>query len=389
MRPVIEFLLIGSMITTSAVATEVELADHPEITRYCITELGADSGLNYVQIVDLNRRGKALGWGYLGEGVEVFLWGRKRGYTFIDELAHEVEIPVRAAAGFNDRGQIVGTQSIEPDGAFLRAVIWKRGKGLKFLEPAPGDENSVGVDINNRGEVVGISGPYPSESSAGERSVIWDRRSRVTMIPAFPDSTSDRPYAMNNAGQVIGGSNTPSGVRGYVWDRERGLRAIEGLNGDNSGSPSAINDHGEVVGTSSIYNGSYRQHAFFWSEETGTLDLGDLPGGADLSHAYGINNHRQIVGNASGQNGGEAVIWDSDGQIYNLNELLVRDEPDDQYLQMLYGKTITDAGWITAFGFDTRDRRYRTFLLTPARRSPKDSSQFSCGKKKGQPMTGQ
>jgi hypothetical protein len=98
--------------------------------------------------------------------------------------------------------------------------------------------------------------------------------------------------------------------------------------------------------------------------------------GAELSHAYDINNHRQIVGNATGQSGGEAVIWDSEGQIHNLNELLIRDEPDDQYLHMFYGRTITDAGWITAFGFDTRDRRYRTFLLTPARHSSTDSYQF-------------
>jgi probable HAF family extracellular repeat protein len=375
MRPAIEFLLIGLLITTSASATKVDRATPPDITRYCVTELGADSGLDYSQIVDLNRRGQALGWGYVGEGVEVFLWDRKRGYKFIDELAHEQEIPARAAAGFNDRGQIVGTQSIEPDGAVVRAVIWKRGKGLQLLEPAPGDDNSVAVDINNRGEVVGTSGHYPSESAV-VRSVIWDRHSRVTVIPEFPNSTGGSPYAINNAGQVIGGNNIPDDVRGnivlgYIWDRKRGLRMIEGLMGDESSSPSAINDHGDVVGTGSFYGGG--QHAIFWNDETGIVDLGDLPGGAELSHAYDINNHRQIVGNATGQSGGEAVIWDSEGQMHNLNELLIRDEPDDQYLHMLSARTITDAGWITASGLDTRDRQRRTFLLTPARLSPTGS----------------
>lgn len=380
MRHVIKCLLIGSMITTSAVAKEVHSAAPLEITRYCIAELGADSGLDHPHIVELNRRGQALGSGYLGEGVEVFLWGRKRGYEFIGELAHEQEIPVLAAAGFNDRGQIVGTQPIEPDGAFLRAVIWKRGKGLRFLEPAPGDENSIAVDVNNRGEVVGISGPYPSESTVGESSVIWDRRSRMTVIPQFPGGIGSRPIAINNAGQVIGAAHTPEEGYSYIWDRERGLRAIEGLGSNRSISPSAINDHGEVVGASSFYNGSYGSHAIFWSEETGTVDIGDLPGGIENSFASDINNHRQIVGYATGQSGGEAVIWDSEGQIHNLNELLVRDEPDDQYLHMLSGRIITDAGWITAFGFDTRDRRYRTFLLTPARPSKKNSDQFSCRK---------
>ena len=379
MRPVNEFLLIGLMITTSAVANEVELVTPPEITRYCISEPGADSGLKYIGIVDLNRRGQALMLGSQGEGEEVFLWDRKRGYTFIDELAHEQSIPARAAVGFNDRGQVLGTQSRGPDGAFLRAVIWKRGKGLRFLEPAPGDESSVAVDINKHGEVVGISGPYPNEPALGERSVIWDRHSQATVIPEFPDSTGGRPYAMNDAGQVIGANNTPGRVRGYFWDREHGLRAMEDLNGDAFGIPSGINDHGEVAGNAIFYR--QHQHGFFWSEETGMVDLGDLPGGVDRSYAYDINNHRRIVGYASGEGDGVAVIWDSEGQIHNLNELLIRDEPDDQYLHMLSAGTITDAGLVIALGFDRRDYlRYRTFLLTPARRSPKDSSQFSCGK---------
>jgi hypothetical protein len=237
MRHLIEFLLIGLLITTSAFANEVERATPPDITHYCTTELSAaDSGLDYIQAVDLNRRGQVLGWGYVGVGVEVFLWDRKHGYKFIDALAHELEIPVKVAA-FNDRGQIVGTQPIEPDGAFLRAVIWKRGKGLQFLEPATGDDSSVAGDINNRGEVVGVSGPYPNESALGEHSVIWDRHGHVTVIPEFPDSTGSRPYAMNDAGQVIGANNTPSGGRGYIWDRKSGLRAIDGLTSGGVGFP--------------------------------------------------------------------------------------------------------------------------------------------------------
>lgn len=382
MRHAIEFLLIGLLIATSASATEVDRATPPDISRYCVTELGADSGLDYVQIVDLNRRGQALGWGYLGEGVEVFLWDRKHGYKFIDELAHEQEIPVRAAANFNDRGQIVGTQSTGPDGAAVRAVIWKRGKDLQVLEPVPGDNSSVAVDINNRGEVLGTSGPYPSEPTIDVRSVVWDRHSRVTVIPEFPDSVGGTPYAINDAGQVIGATNIPTDdlgyiVRGYLWDRKSGLRVIEGLAGDESSSPHAINNHGDVVGTSGFYDG---QHAIFWSEDTGVVDLGDLPGGPEISHASDINNHRQIVGNASGQNGGEAVIWDAEGQMHNLNELLVRNAPDDQYLHLGSAREITDAGWITALGFDTRDHRHRTFLLTPARHSPAGSFHCSSGK---------
>lgn len=379
MRPVIELLLISLLITTSAVANEVDRATPPDITHYCATELSvADSGLDYIQTVDLNRRGQVLGWGYQGLGVEVFLWDRKHGYEFIDELAHELEIPAKAVA-LNDRGQIVSTQPIEPDGAFLRAVIWQQGKGLQFLEPAPGDESSVAVDINNRGEVVGISGPYPDESAVGERSVIWDRHGRVTVIPAFPDSESGRPYAMNDAGQVVGADYASGEVRGYLWDRERGLRAIEGLISGRPGILHAINDHGEAVGSSTFYNGNSGSHAIFWSEATGTVDLGDLPGGIENSNASDINNHRQVVGYATGQGSTAAVIWDSEGQIHNLNDLLVRDEPGVQSLFLGSAREINDAGWITASAYGG-GQQFRTYLLKPARRSPTGTYDCSRGK---------
>jgi probable HAF family extracellular repeat protein len=367
--------MIGLLITTSAVAHEVDRAT--EITRYCATEVSlADSELDYIQTVDLNRRGQVLGWGYLDVGVEVFLWDRKHGYKFIDALAHEVEIPVKVAA-FNDRGQIVSTLPIEPDGAFLRAVIWQQGKDLKFLEPAPGDDSSVAVDINNRGEVAGISGPYPDESAVGERPVIWDRHGRVTVIPMLPDSESGRPYAMNDAGQVIGASYASGDVLGYIWDRKNGLRMIEGLPGDKASVPSGINDHGEVVGTGSFNGGG--QHAVFWSEATGTVDLGDLPGGPEISHASDINNHRQIVGYATGQGSTVAVIWDSEGKIHNLNDLLVRDEPEVQSLFLGSAREINDAGWITASSRGA-GQQFSNLVLKPARRSPTGTYDCPSGK---------
>ncbi len=379
MRHLIEFSLIGLLITTSAVANEVDRPTPPEITHYCATGLSvADSGLNYIQTVDLNRRGQVLGWGYLDLGVKVFLWDQKHGYKFIDELAHELEIPVKVAA-FNDRGQILSTQPIEPDGAFLRAAIWQQGKGLQFLEPAPGDDSSVAVDINNRGEAVGISGPYPDESAVGERPVIWDRHGRVTVIPMLPGSTSGRPYVMNDAGQVIGATDASGEVLGYIWDRKSGLRAIEGLISGKPGHLYDINDHGEAAGSSTFYNGNSGSHAIFWSEATGTVDLGDLPGSIENSNALGINNHRQVVGYATGQGGSVAVIWDSEGQIHNLNDLLVRDEPDVQSLVLGIAGKINDAGWITASSYGG-GQEFRNFVLKPARRSPTGTYDCSTGK---------
>lgn len=390
-HPPIAYFLAAFLITTSAGATAADRINSLDVTRYCVTEIGlAESGLEYLHIADMNQRGQALGWGYLGEGVEVFQWDLRRGYSFIGELAHVQEVPVRAATAVNDFGQIVGTQSIDPDGA-LRAVVWSRGKGLRRLEPAPGDDHSEAVDINNRGQVLGTSGPYPSDVTLGVRAVIWDHRSDVQVIPDFPDTISSFPYAINEAGQVIGGSETQSGGMGYIWDRTSGIRVIPSLQeNDSSSSPRAINDHGEVVGSGSlsqplifdgrVFGTQAIPKAIFWSESRGIVDLGDLPGGIESSSASDINNHGQIVGYGTSSDGAQAVIWDAQGQIHNLNQLLVRDDPDNQFLYLYSARMITDAGWITAIGGDTPDNRFRTFVLKPARLSPTGSYRCSYGK---------
>lgn len=380
-RPPIEIVLTTLLLSTSAGAAEVDRDEPPNLLAFCVSDIGDGSGLENIYISDLNQRGQVLGLGYLGEGTEVFQWDRRRGYRFIEELAYEQFIPASPAAALNDRGQVVGTQNVDPEGSILRAVVWTRGRELRVLEPAPGDDHSTGLAINNRGDVTGTTGPYPSESDDGVRSVVWDRRSRVHVIPNFPDATSSRPYDINQAGQVVGGSDTPSGVRGYIWDRKSGIRPIPGLlEGDLSSVPRAINDHGEVAASGSFPGGYYGQHAIVWSEESGVVDLGDLPGGPELSHASDINNHRQVVGYATSSRGVQAVVWDSEGRIRNLNQLLVRDNPADQSLHLQQAGSINDAGWITAVGVDTDDDRSRYVLLTPARVSSSGGYDCSCGR---------
>lgn len=80
-------------MATSAGATENSRVSLPEIARYCVTELGAASGLEYTHLTHTNQRDQALGWGYLGDAVEVFQWDRGRGYIFVEELAREKEMP--------------------------------------------------------------------------------------------------------------------------------------------------------------------------------------------------------------------------------------------------------------------------------------------------------
>ena len=53
----------------------------------------------------------------------------------------------------------------------------------------------------------------------------------------------------------------------------------------------------------------------------GMRDLGDLPGGADFSRAFGINNAGQVAGSSGATGGTRAFRWTPGGGMQNLGVL--------------------------------------------------------------------
>ena len=90
--------------------------------------------------------------------------------------------------------------------------------------------------------------------------------------------------AINAAGAVVGSSRLADGtVHAFFWT----------ASGGNS-SAGMVNASGQVAGSSSTADGSIG-HAFFWSNGTGMVDLGTLPGDAQ-SGAIALNDNGEVVG---------------------------------------------------------------------------------------------
>jgi probable HAF family extracellular repeat protein len=162
-------------------------------------------------------------------------------------------------------------------------------------------------------------------------------------------------YAINNAGQVAGSSETALGTyHAFLWDQQSGMRDLGTLGGKDSRA-FAVNSGGSVAGASTTQSGWYR--AAVWGTDGSVTDLGTL--GGLCSFAYGINDAGYAVGYSyDAQGRTRAFIW-RDGTLFDLYAL-VANAP---------GWTLTAAFGINAsgqiVGSGIFNGRSSAFLLDP------------------------
>lgn len=234
------------------------------------------------------------------------------------------------ATGINDRGRVVGWAETpvhdptcnSPQVLQFRAVVWYPETGrLRELRPLTGDSASAATAINDRGQIVGISGACDVAVGrfSARRAVLWER------------------------GRVI----DIGGLGGVAWN-----------------TPMAINDAGVVVGFADLtgdQDGTDNFHAFLWTREGGIKDLKTLPGDVE-AEALSINARRQVVGVSIGAAGTRAFIW-QDGVMTDLQTLLPPGYPNT----LLSAQSINDEGQITGRLLDQSTGKKVAFVATPTR----------------------
>lgn len=111
---------------------------------------------------------------------------------------------------------------------------------------------------------------------------------------------------------------------------------------------------GRVAGYAYTGNGSI--HAFL-HDGNGMIDLGTL--GGDHSGAFGINDSDQIVGRSAIPNSKHHAFLYSNGQIYDVNDLLL----DRGDWTLLEASDINNAGQIVGTGMI--GGQFRAYLASP------------------------
>lgn len=261
-------------------------------------------------------------------------------------------------------------------GFICLGVVWEWGR-IRALPVLSGGNHSFATGANNERRVVGWSenGVHDSKCVLPQRlqfrPVVWGPGPNdIEELPLFPGDSAGAATAINDRGQIVGISGICDQAVGrfsarhaVLWE-DGTVKEIEHLGGVAWHTPMAISERGDVVGFSNHRpedGGTFNEHAFLWTRQRGTRPLRPLAG--DLkSQALGINQRRQVVGQTCAA-ACRAFLWE-DGVMTDLNRLVAPGYPDTLWS----ANDINDEGQITGRALNPTTGEFSAFVATPIRR---------------------
>jgi probable HAF family extracellular repeat protein len=217
-------------------------------------------------------------------------------------------MPNSIGMSVNNRGQVAGwSLKGDPFNGTYRSFLYTGTPGIDGVMHDLGNlggGSSLAAAVNDSGQVAGMS--YGPTGNVGQHAYLYTGTPGVDGAMADLAGGNSGGSGVNASGQVVGysahGSNhaflytgTP-GINGVIHD----LGTLGGIESEAS----AVNASGQVVGGSQLSDFSH-WHAFLYAGTPGVdgimHDLGTLDSGAE-SHAYAINDKGQVTGVSHAEN---------------------------------------------------------------------------------------
>jgi probable HAF family extracellular repeat protein len=222
--------------------------------------------------------------------------------------------PGFAAQALDDRGALAGWAEAESSSyhAFRRVngILYDLG----LLPGSAPNASSYAYAMNNRGEAVG-------KAAAADQTfhpALFRGGQAVDLGVLGPGGYEATALGINDAGQVVGGSESGAGVHAFLYQNGT-MSDLGTLPGGIHSYAYDINALGHVVGFSmtTTFGGGIAQHAFLYRQGT-MMDLGTLPGGSHSSTASAVNAADHVVGSSAGTRAqNQAFLW-VDGSMTDL-----------------------------------------------------------------------
>lgn len=208
--------------------------------------------------------------------------------------------PLHVARDINNRGQVVGISS--DDQGQPRAFLWTRDGGMVDLGTT-GGASAGALAISQNGVVVGMS----LDASGAPEAALWAADGAIRGLGRFGGLES-MAFGVNDRGQVVGrytpmfdpfDPSTFRGVQAFLWDPGRGFQELPTLGNPFEGYAWAINNSGWVIGSSSeSVDPTAPYLAYVWSEGSGISNVGVLSPDFSEHDAFSINDRGGIAGGA-------------------------------------------------------------------------------------------
>ncbi|MCO6043656.1 hypothetical protein NG895_07030 [Aeoliella sp. ICT_H6.2] len=244
--------------------------------------------------------GRGPGPSSSGDGGHVFVWNEEAGLSYIDRPSNVINWwPTNSSL---DGSVIVG--ALFTGVGEIQAYRWTTDVGTVPLGFLPGTDESFVGDVSGDGTIVVGSSASDVDDVRGFR---WSEATGMIdlgHVDLTGEETRNAPIAISSDGTTIVGSDSPPLYGGpYQHDGE-----------------------------------TYGGQAYRWTESTGMVGLGDLPGGEFNSAASDVSaDGSVVVGRATSELGQVAIIWDEITGMRSLESILTAANVD------LSGWALTDA----------------------------------------------
>jgi probable HAF family extracellular repeat protein len=365
----------GHQQSVEYLITELDSLGGSEAAGISINSAGLVAGYSTlagdaVMHATLWRDGSPTDLGTLGGPNSAVLWPVKHNSGLVVGVAETAEL--------DPRGELWSCSAFFPSvtGHVCRGFVWQDGT-MRALS-THGGTHGFAAGANNRGQVIGwAETAEPDLTCVGRDQVlgfigaVWDTRDgdRISPLPPLPGSgdSASAATAINDRGQVVGISGACDQAVGRLSARHMVLwqdgvpTEIPSFGAEAWNTPMAINERGTVVGfanAAGTVGGGFAARPFVWTARSGTSDLGTLDGDTG-GQALGINNRGQAVGLSTGPGGASAVVWHA-GSISDLNEA------SPTYAgRLLFANDINDDGTLTGAAISVESGEVVAFIATP------------------------
>ena len=247
----------------------------------------------------VNDAGQVAGYSTTVLGYEhPFLWTKVGGMTDLGMLPG-FAVGDCSARDLNDAGQVVGTCYAYESGQ-ERAFSWTQAGGMVNLGTLGGGY-TYSTAVNNAGQVVGASDTARAETHAFS----WTKATGMTDLGTIGGGWYSSARAVNESGQVVGAAiaTMDYSTHAFSWTKAGGMIDLGSIGGVD-GYATAVNNAGQVVGVD--YTEEYDPHAFSWTKAGGMIDLGTI---GETSYAFAVGSAGQVAGYSSVDEGEHATLW--------------------------------------------------------------------------------